>query len=170
MKFIDTIRTAFERQTKAVTLRPGIGQGTAVTKVSVREGLTCDIEEGDWRLTADMSPKWGGNGAGPNPGILGRGALGSCLAMGYMMWAARLGVPITSLGVEVHADYDTRGICAVDEDAPAGYTSIRYVVNLESPAAKEDIERVLDTADAHSSYLDVFTRAVPAHREINLKR
>jgi len=170
MKFIDKIKTAFERQTKAVTLRPGIGQGTAVTKVSVRESLTCEIEEGDWRLTADMSPKWGGNGAGPNPGIFGRGALGSCLAIGYMMWAAKLGVPITSLDVEIHADYDTRGMCAVGDEAPAGYTGIRYVVNLESPAAEEDIVRVLDMADAHSSYLDVFTRAVPAQRDINFKQ
>jgi hypothetical protein len=76
-------------------------QGTAVTRVRLVDGLACEIEEGAWKLVADMSPKSGGEGKGPNPGILGRGALGSCLAIGYAMWAARLGVPLTSLEVEV---------------------------------------------------------------------
>ena len=38
--------------------------------------------------------------------MLGRGALGSCLAMGYMMWAAKLGVPIAGLEVEVQGEMD----------------------------------------------------------------
>jgi len=93
------IRTALERNVKAVALRPSVGQGTAVTRVRLREGLACDVNEGPWTLTAGMTEKYGGTNAGPNPGVLGRAALGSCLALGYGMWAARLGVPITSLDV-----------------------------------------------------------------------
>ena len=37
-----TIRTALERNVKAVTLRPSIGQGTAITKVRLNPGLACD--------------------------------------------------------------------------------------------------------------------------------
>lgn len=40
------------------------GQGTAVTKVPLRDGLTCDIEDGPWKLTADEAPGQGGNSAG----------------------------------------------------------------------------------------------------------
>ena len=87
------IRTAIERNAKAVTLRPSLGQGTAKTVVSLKPGLECEIVEGAWTLTVGMTEKSGGTNAGPNPGILGRGALGSCLAIGYAMWAARLGVP-----------------------------------------------------------------------------
>jgi uncharacterized OsmC-like protein len=55
--------------------------------------------------------------------VLGRGALGSCLALGYAMWAIRLDVPIESLEVDVEADYDTRGELGVADDIPPGYTA-----------------------------------------------
>ena len=101
---MEHIKTVLDRNAKALELRPSLGQGTAVTKVRLTGGLACQIEEGEWKLTADMSNKSGGAGAGPNPGILGRASLGSCLAIGYAMWAARRGIPIHSLEVEVHAD------------------------------------------------------------------
>ena len=103
------IRTAIERNVKAVTLRPSVGQGTAVTRVRLGESLSCEITEGPWTLSAGMTGKYGGDGSAPNPGVLGRAAFGSCLAIGYAMWAARLGVSITSLEIDVQADYDVRG-------------------------------------------------------------
>jgi uncharacterized OsmC-like protein len=155
------IRTAIERNVKAVTLRPSVGQGTAVTRVRLREGLACDIEEGPWTLTAGMTPKYGGTNAGPNPGVLGRAALGSCLAIGYAMWAARLGVPIDSLEIEIQADYDVRGELAVADEVRPGHAQIRYIVSVSSPASAEDVERWLDTADRYSSWRDNIANAVP---------
>ncbi len=40
-----TIRTALERNVKAVSLRPSTGQGTKTTKVRLRPGLACDVED-----------------------------------------------------------------------------------------------------------------------------
>ena len=165
MANFEKIQTAFNRQTEVLNLRSGMGTGTAVTKVRVRDGLTCDIEEGGWKLTADMNPKWGGNDAGPNPGIFGRGALGSCLAMGYMMWAAKLGVDIKDIEVEIHADYDTRGMCGIGE-APAGYKGVRYVVKISSDSPRDEVIKLLDKAEEHSSYLDVFSRSIEMQREV----
>jgi len=165
----EKIKTAFERQSKALELRSGIGKGTAVTKVKIKNGLTCEIEEGTWKMVADMNPKWGGNDQGPNPGIFGRGALGSCLAMGYMMWAAKLGMDIDDLEVEIHADYDTRGMCGADETLP-GYLSIKYLVKLSSSSPEEEIIKMLDIADKYSSYFDVFTREVKLEREVEINK
>ncbi len=67
-----------------------------------------------------MSQTAGGTSVGPSPGVLGRGALGSCLAIGCAMWAARLGVPIDALEVEVEADYDSRGELGVSDVGPSG--------------------------------------------------
>ena len=78
------IKTIQERNIKALKLRPSIGQGTATTTVRVRSGVTCDIEDGGWKLVADEMPGDGGAGLGPDPGVLGRAGLGSCLAMGYV--------------------------------------------------------------------------------------
>ena len=33
---------------KAVTQRPSVGQGTAKTRVHLKPGLECEIEEGAW--------------------------------------------------------------------------------------------------------------------------
>lgn len=164
----ETIRTALERNVKAVSLRPSVGRGTASTRAELRPGLECRVTEGAYELTVGMTEKYGGTDAGPNPGVLGRGALASCLAIGYGMWAARLGVPIDALEVEVHAEYDVRGELGVEDDVRPGYSRIRYVVKVESPASEDDVLRVLDTCDRYSSYRDVFAHEVPLEREVEL--
>jgi uncharacterized OsmC-like protein len=169
MSKVEAVRMAFERNAKALSLRPSIGRGTAVTRVRVRDGVTCDIEEGPWKLVADLSEKWGGSEQGPNPGVYGRAAFGSCLAIGYIRWAAKLGVPIDALEVEVQADYDSAAEHALTNDPP-GYRQVRYVVTAQSPAPEADVLRVLNTADAHSSYLDVFARAQDVHREVRIQQ
>ena len=160
--FNDTgVRTAIERNVKAVSLRPSVGQGTAITRVRLRDGLACDIQDGAWTLTAGMTEKYGGTSEGPNPGVLGRGALGSCLAIGYAMWAARLGVPIDALEVEVQADYDVRGELGAADDVRPGYSAIRLIVTVSSPAAAEEVHRWLDIADRYSSWRDNLANPVP---------
>jgi uncharacterized OsmC-like protein len=164
----ETIRVALERNALAVQLRPSVGQGTAVTKVRLKPGLACDVEEGPWKFAVGMSEKSGGSNAGPNPGVYGRGAVGSCLAIGYGMWAARLGVPIDALEVEVQADYDTRGELGVADDVRPGYLAMRYIVTVESSAPPEDILRVLDVADRCSSWRDDIAHGVPITRDVRM--
>ena len=164
----EVIKTAIERNVRAVSLRPSVGQGTAITKVTWREGLTCDVEEGPWKLVAGMTEKYGGSNAGPNPGVYGRAAVGSCLAIGYMMWAARLEIPVRSLEVEVHADYDVRGELAVEDNVRPGYTRMRYIVTIDSDAPEADVMRLLDTADRYSSWRDDLANPVPMEREVRM--
>jgi len=160
----DEIRTQVVHKVEGVVAEPATGCGTATTKVTLKPDLECEIEDGPWRLTAGMSPVWGGNNAGPNPGVLGRGAFGTCLAIGYAIWAARLGVPIDALEVLVHGDYDARGELGIADDVPPGYLQVRYHVTVTSPAPEADVLRVLDTADKHSPYLDVHVRAHDVRR------
>ncbi|MCZ6874844.1 MAG: OsmC family protein [bacterium] len=164
-----TIQAAFRRHAQVLTQRPAIGHKTDITKVRITDGLTCAIEDGDWQLTADLAPQCGGNGLGPTPGTLGRAALGSCLAICYVMWAAELNVPLTQVEVEVQADSDARGMYGVG-DTPAGYQEVRYVVSVTSPAPHEDIMRVLDLAEAHSPYVNVFKQPQNVKRDVIINR
>lgn len=165
----ERIRNVFERNRKALSLKPAIGQGTAATRVCVKQGLTCEVEEGPWKLTVDMSSKHGGSSSGPNPGVLGRAALGSCLAMSYARWAAVLGVEITGLEVEIQADYDARGEYGVG-DVLAGYGEVRYVVRIESDAPEMEIARVLDAGEEHTPYLDVFRHPQRVRRIVQIEK
>src|ERR1700689_849155 len=106
MKQFEKIKTAVERTKKALTLKPALGKGTGVSKVSIINGLSCEIQEGDWKFKADMPEAVGGTNSAPTPGVYGRAALGSCLAIGYMMKAAEMNISIERLEVEVYADYD----------------------------------------------------------------
>lgn len=164
------IATTIERNVKAVTLRPAVGQGTAITRATLRDGLACDIQEGPWKLVAGMTEKYGGANDGPNPGVYGRAALASCLVIGYAMWAARLGVKVEGLEIEVQADYDVRGELGVSDEVRPGYTQIRYIVTVSSPASREEIDRWLDTADRYSSWRDNIANAVPVvcERRVNV--
>jgi len=167
MKGQNKVKDAFERNAKALSLRPSLGQGTAVTRLRLKDGLTCEIEEGSWKLTADMSEKAGGNNQGPNPGVFGRATLGSCLMMTYAMWAAKMDVSLDSLEIEIQADYDSRSYHGVEEVTP-GYQQIRYVVSVQSPASEEEIMRMLDAADAHCDFLYVFAKPQDVRREVRL--
>jgi uncharacterized OsmC-like protein len=162
------IREALERNVKAVTRRPGVAKGTARTTAVLRAGLDCTVTEGPFELKVGMTEKYGGQGNAPNPGVLGRGALASCLAIGYGIWAARLGVACDVIEVEVQADYDVRGELGVANDVRPGYATIRYVVSVVSTSSEEDVLRMLDTADRCSSYRDMFANGVPLTREVRI--
>lgn len=164
----DDLGELLERNARAVSLRPALARKTGKTTVRLKPGLECEVSDGRWTLAVGMGPHSGGTDAGPSPGVLGRGALGSCLALGYAMWAARLGVTLTSLGVVVEADYDVRGELGVSEDVPPGYTQVRCIVTVASPSPEDAVRRVIETADKYSPYRDVFARATDVRRELRV--
>jgi len=161
----DRIRTAISRSLRALELRPGVGRGTATTRARLDEGLRCVVTDGPWTLMVDMSPKVGGGDSAPNPGVLARGALASCLAVGYASLAARLGVELQGIDVEVEADYDLRGELGLGDVRP-GYLEVRYraVLHPATGVSEAEIDRVVALADSHSSLRDVFANGVPLRR------
>ena len=169
MSETEKIKTAIQRTQKALMIKPGLGKGTGVSKVKITNGLTCEVQEGDWKFSVDMPAGVGGAGTAPTPGVYGRGALGSCLAIGYMMKAAELEIPITNLEVIVEADFDDGALLGTaDKNIPPGYLEVRYTINIESDATNEKIMQLVDDGDAHSPYLDIFTHAQKLIRKVNI--
>ena len=165
----EEIKRKLERGSKALTLRPGLGIGSAVSRTRITSGLACEVTEGDWTFAADMPREAGGEGSAPTPGVFGRAALGSCLAMGYMMQAARMDVDISSLEIEIEADYDEGALFGTSDTRP-GYTEVRYTVHVDSDAPEEAIMRVLDEGDRLSPYHDVFSNPAEVVRAVEITR
>jgi uncharacterized OsmC-like protein len=165
-----TIKRSIERNMKAVSLRPAIGQGTSITRATIVDGCTCTITEGPWRLVADIPKSEGGEDRGPTPGVLGRGALGSCLAIGIVMQAAAKDVPLDAVSVEVQADWDARGYLGLREDIPPGYTQVRVIVHIQSAAPEECLWEVVSAAERFSPYGDVFRRANDIVLDVQIAR
>lgn len=163
----ETIKKAFERNRKLLSIKPSKGQYTTTTSVRLYDGTSCEVEHGSWKFKADIGKTEGGNDAGPGPSVLERAALGSCLAIGYAKYAALLEVPIDSLEVEVEAEVDARGAYGIDDVAPE-YKSLRYRVIIESSAPDEAIREVIEKADEHSPVLKNFTRPISVEREVKM--
>ena len=162
------IRRSVGRVRTALTRLESAGRGTASTRARIDEGLTCRVEDGEWSFTSDLSEKVGGDGAGPDPGVFGRASLASCLAIGYALWAAHAEVPLTSVEVEVEADYDTRSQFGIGDDSPA-YRELRWIVRVESPAPEAEVRDVLALAEERSPYLALFRDPQTLRRELHIQ-
>ena len=161
------IKEAFDRNVKLLNIKPSKGQYTTSTKIRLKNGTACEIEHKHWKFTADVGEQQGGNDEGPGPGIFYRASLGSCLAIGYAIWAAQMDIQIDHLEVDVEADVDARGNFGI-ENATPGYTGMRYTVTIESPASDVEINKMIKAADDHSPILANFKKPMNIDRTINI--
>jgi len=162
-----SVSRSFDRVNKALARKPSLGRNTFVSTTRMKPGLACEVLEDGNRFDVDMPEQAGGKGTAPTPGMLGRAALGSCLAIGYTLWASRLEVPLTGLQVEVRADSDDAGLFGT-ADIAAGYAQVGYTVIVESTASEEVVLKMLDEAERHSPWLDNFMRPIDCHRQVRI--
>ncbi len=167
MKEQEDIKVKFNRSQKTLRLKPELGIGSAISRTRILNGLSCETKEGDWVFKADMPKQIGGAATASSPGALGRAALGSCLAIGYMLWASKLDIIIEDLEVDIEADFDDGALFGTS-DAPPGYLEIRYLVKIKSPSSPIEIENLLNLGDKHSPYLDVFSQPQTCIRRVEL--
>ncbi len=113
------------------------------------------------RILTDMPEGVGGRAEEPSPGWLYRAALASCVASTIGMEAAREGVKLTSLEVEVDSESDDRGILGMDEAVPAGPLSTRIRIRGEADGVEEAaLLELLERGASRCPSLDATRRAV----------
>ena len=161
----ETIGATWDRMQAAFERRPALGKGSGLMRARVVDGLSCELQEGDWKLAVDMPVEAGGSGRHPTPGVYGRGALAGCLAIAYAAWLARAGLTWRSLEVEVQADYDDAGMVGIAGVNP-GYLRVRHTLYIDSDAAQDALRRAIDLAQSFSPYLHVFADPQPMTGEV----
>jgi uncharacterized OsmC-like protein len=164
----ETLTASLQRLEDAVARRPGFGVHTAVAVTSLDGALRCVTEEGTWRIAADVSDRLGGTDSAPSPSALVRAALGACMAMSYRLRAARHGLPVTTVQVTVTTESAIAGMLDAASGEPAGFRSIRFHVDIDSPAPRDDVLRVLDEGDQLSPVLDALTRPLVVERTVSI--
>lgn len=165
MSSMQRIRDAFDRMQHVFAKRPAAAKATATMRARIVDGLHCEAREGDWLLSLDMPADAGGNNAGATPGVHGRAALASCLAMSYSIELARAGIEARGVEVELQVDYDNRGLLGMANVRP-GYLNVRHTLFLECDAPRDAVQPALENAQRNSPYLDVFTRAQPVSGQV----
>jgi uncharacterized OsmC-like protein len=151
------IKEAVERIVEGLQRDPGSGQGTMHLEARLERGLTCVMTEGSWTLTSDAPPIVGGDGRGPSPGVYGRAAVASCIAMGIKIIAARIDHPIDAVTVQMDGDYDWRGDFELDDISP-GFQRFRLTITVASPADRKATVKIVEDALRLSSWFNTLVR------------
>jgi uncharacterized OsmC-like protein len=118
------------------------------------------------RIVTDMPAGVGGRGEEPSSGWLFRAAIASCVASTIGMEAARDGVALTSLEVEVDSESDDRGILGMDEAVPAGPLSTRVRIRSLADGMEDGaLRQLLERGAARCPVCDATKRAVDVSLE-----
>lgn len=156
MSDMQTIKQALVRAERTVTLRPERGRRVYRNVAVVREGIQCNVEEADQKLTLDVGKAVGGNDTGPTPSMVLRSAMSGCVAIGVKQWAARRDVPIDCVEVELETDVDARGQLGVCGKTVPGFEGIRLRIAVTSSAPRAVIDEVIADSLKYSPLMDVF--------------
>ena len=140
-----------------------VNRGVAV----VGEGLACVYEQGDQRVAIDMPPTIGGSGEGPTPGFYGRAAICGCVAIGIKMTAAREGVQVDSVRVEIEQDWDNRGVLGIEGASPVALDT-RLGIEIASPASEADLNALVSRALAVDPWFLSFLEAQPVTTTVSV--
>ncbi|WP_028927613.1 OsmC family protein [Pseudonocardia acaciae] len=125
------------------------------------DGVRTQIRVGRHDVVVDEPPALGGEDAAPNPVEVALASLLSCQVVTYRFWAAKLGIPVDDVTVEVDGDLDLRGFFGIDDAVRPGFTGIRLAVNLSGPATDADYQRLKDAVDEHCPVLDLLRNPTP---------
>jgi uncharacterized OsmC-like protein len=163
----EQIRTALKRTRKAIELRPSIALGTMRTSTRLEDGVRCVSRNGDWSFEIDEPSSVGGDNSAPSPGVYGLGALTGCVAMAIKNEAVLSYVSVTSVEVNVEADYDDRGMYLMDGVKP-GFLEFRLSINVDSSAPDEKISEIVENALKTDTWFNVFTHKQKVSTDITV--
>jgi uncharacterized OsmC-like protein len=92
-------------------------------------------------------------------------SLGTCLTISYAAHGAKQDVQIDEMRFEFEGQVDMRGLLGLGDEARPGFEQIQCTAHVESPASTAEIERLIETASAHSPILDNLENAVDVEIE-----
>jgi uncharacterized OsmC-like protein len=130
------------------------------TEVSVRSGAH--------HVTVDEPTTLGGRGAGPNPVEYALAALGSCQVITYQFWAAKLGLQLDTVQVDVSGRLDLHGFLGLADDVRPGFQQISMRVRLTGPESAKRYAELTEMVDTHCPVLDLYGNPTPVSTELDV--
>ncbi len=143
----------FKRKPEAAIYKP---------KVSSRHiyGLYTETAVREHVVKADYAEAAGGTNKAPNPIELLLAALAACIESAFYEFAMHEGIKIDSIIAEVEGELDLRGLFMVDDNVPAGFRQIRYILRIESPDDPERVKELASRVISHCPVVDSLQRPV----------
>ncbi|MFL5760097.1 MAG: OsmC family protein [Thermomicrobiales bacterium] len=123
------------------------------------DGYRTEVRIREFGLSVDEPPTIGGSDTGPTPVELVLAALGTCQEIVYATYARILGIPLNGVTIRTEGRLDLRGFFGVAE-VPAGFQDVTFAVDIDSPAAPEEIAKLVSEVNAHCPVLDILRQPV----------
>jgi uncharacterized OsmC-like protein len=97
-----------------------------------------------FKVEGDHPAELLGTDNGPTSVEILLAALGHCIAAGWAVYGASMGIPVESLRIEVDGDIDLQGMLGLPEPGvvPPGFQKIRAVYHVKSRASREQLEQL----------------------------
>lgn len=137
-----TIRDAQNLVIARLSANPGAARSTIVSSGHIDEGLTCKVQQGKFSAIMDLGRGMGGDAAGPSPGFFARAGIVGCVAIATKMAAARSGLSLRQVDVEVETDFDDLGLFGLGE-AGAAPTETRITIVIDSDEEETEIRNLI---------------------------
>ena len=147
----DAIRSAQERAISIIQRKPSAALSSAKTSGRLDEGLRYTVSSGQLEVRMDMPKAFGGDGSAPTPGFFVRAGLIGCVAIGIKMTAAREGIPLESVDVDVEMDFDDGAAFGLGGNSAAPLET-RLTIALKSPAPWAAVADMAQRALAADTY------------------
>ena len=135
-------------------------QGGFQTKILIR----------DHELISDQPFGFNGQNKGPKPSELVLAALAACQETTYRIFAEDMGIHIGKISVQLTGTQDLRGFMALDDETPAGFTSIEGKVFIQTDASGDELELLQRRVDQHCPVLDDLKRPLEVSFSLNKLR
>jgi uncharacterized OsmC-like protein len=167
------IKESIEQAVEYLTAHPDEARYTdSYARARLGQGLRVDVEGPNGAsIVTDMPAGVGGRAEEPSPAWFFRAGLASCVATTVGMEAAREGIELTSLEVEVDSESDDRGILGMDESVPAGPLSTRIGITVRADGVDEArLREVVERGALRCPVCDAAKRAVDVSLEIDAAR
>jgi uncharacterized OsmC-like protein len=164
---MEHIRTSIESAVSYLSEHPDEARYTdSVATATLGDGLRFTVTgPGGEEIATDMPAAVGGAGGAPSPGWLFRAAVASCAGSLVAMEAARAGVALAALSVDVDGESDDRGILGMDPEVPPGPLALRIVVRVAAEGA-QDLTSLVRDAVKRCPVADAVGRAVETTVEV----
>lgn len=121
------------------------------------EEIACSVQTGQALTRAGLHPASGGDGSLACSGDMLLQALVACAGVTLRSVATNRGIRVAGT-VHAEGDLDFRGILGIDRTAPAGFSAIRVIFDVESDASPEDLDAMLATTERYCTVYQTLSR------------
>lgn len=153
---------------QAVTADPANAAALFRVHAVGTEGPTSRIRVNKHTFDQDEPAGFGGADTAPGPVDYALAGLASCQIVVYKYWAAKQGIVVDDIKVDVDGDFDFRTMFGFDGGGRPGLSDVRVAVRVTGPEAPERYEELQRLVDEHCPVLDLFSHATPVSTTLSV--